>query len=80
MHNVQYIKIKPKVLYIDKQQHNTRYKYEHIKCNPYEYIYIEMIRSKQREWIILNAVDSRRKKKTWKKRGEVSAEIGRKRV
>jgi hypothetical protein len=28
-----------------------------------------MIRTKQREWIILNAVDSRRKKKTWKKRG-----------
>ena len=40
-----------------------------------------MIRTKQREWIILNAVDSRRKKKTWKKGGgEVSAEIGRKRV
>jgi hypothetical protein len=40
-----------------------------------------MIKTKQHEWIILNAVDGRRKKKNkWKKGGGVSAVICRKGV
>jgi len=47
-----------------------------IKSNPYPYSYISIIKTKQHEWIILNAVDSRRKNKKWKG-GGVSRNTGR---